>query len=586
MGYGLHHPGSGNGHCDRSTFAGGILAEGGDIAFWDIDRKCALHDAVEEAVAGGAVRNELLEALGIDRLVYYYRIDDVVIRHRKKEEHVEPMRRSGRVAGSLRHTRSSVDNMPLQARLSLIAEVRDDDRAANHADACFRAGIDQRTYGYLLRNEASWKAALRQEAEDARLAQQQEAEQKRRRRKWVPEQRQRLVVDAVELLHAGAGYTVAEAAELFDRNAVNVYQWRARHALDHLVSREQEHDGRKKRRSPEEVVRIVFAVRAIAEHVGRKASAIMQTLDTSYPVYAQWRSRVKAIDTYLRGVADTGIEPAKHVALIRSVLTRETGIPARSLDAWLLQLEKSTGNEDLRSLLRALTAVPPEPQPAGTLPAVPEQAPRTRALPDLSSLDDVELVRLAQQNDALAMGELWTRNLPMLRRVAVRYCFDENAAEDLLQSAFIHLQKKIVGLQDPHALSGWLRTAIRRMAINEHGRSDRRHEVSYAMDRQDGAFLQYHDVRAADPAEQAEKHEEEPLHAGRIRDLHAALEDGVDPLHHRMLQMRYFQGLRLNEMAAVEGVPIGTIKRRLFVARERAKAALLAHGIGTNGEGE
>ncbi len=52
----------------------------------------------------------------------------------------------------------------------------------------------------------------------------------------------------------------------------------------------------------------------------------------------------------------------------------------------------------------------------------------------------------------------------------------------------------------------------------------------------------------------------------------------LTPEHREVLELAFFQDFACKEIAAIAGVPLGTVKSRLSYARRALKAALLRHG--------
>lgn len=176
------------------------------------------------------------------------------------------------------------------------------------------------------------------------------------------------------------------------------------------------------------------------------------------------------------------------------------------------------------------------------------------------SWDEVtELVRQAQAGDREAFGQLVVRFRAAVTAIALGKVRDPLAAEELAHEVFIHAMRKIDQLRDPRAFAGWLRQITVRMAINRLSR--RGPLVSGEPEMLDGVAS-----RTPDPAD-------ELLRSEAQREVHAALAQ-LRPSDRRTLEAFYLRGRNLVQMAEEFEAPIGTIKRRLHVARERLKSVL------------
>jgi RNA polymerase sigma-70 factor (ECF subfamily) len=164
------------------------------------------------------------------------------------------------------------------------------------------------------------------------------------------------------------------------------------------------------------------------------------------------------------------------------------------------------------------------------------------------------LVLAVQAGDREAMGELYTRYERHVFSIAYRRLSDWNEAQELVQDVFMQAMQKIDQLRDPACFAGWLRAITHRMAINRAVR------------------------RAPDIATEPETLAatciggESPLDAvmenERASEVHAGL-SRLGELDRETLVAFYVKGQSLIEMAGAFDAPVGTIKRRLHVARKR-----------------
>jgi RNA polymerase sigma-70 factor (ECF subfamily) len=179
--------------------------------------------------------------------------------------------------------------------------------------------------------------------------------------------------------------------------------------------------------------------------------------------------------------------------------------------------------------------------------------------------DMTNLVELARAGDRAAYGELIERFRPTVYAVALARLRNPAEAEELTQEVFLHGMKKLAQLRDAACFAGWLRQITVRMAIN---RVTRR-----------GPF-QGIDMEVL---EQATADEGEPLddliRAEQRRALHAGLQR-LKPVDRATLVAFYLRGRSLKEMSREFATPIGTIKRRLHVARNRLRRQLERAGTG------
>lgn len=166
----------------------------------------------------------------------------------------------------------------------------------------------------------------------------------------------------------------------------------------------------------------------------------------------------------------------------------------------------------------------------------------------------VELVIAAQAGDRSAFGELFQRYERHVFAVAMRRTGDFNDAQELAQEVFIKAMDKIGQLRQPECFGGWLRSITHRMAINMQIRKSRGVVT-------EPEFLATTCIDETAPEDQMIESERD-----------AQLQEGLENLREmdrQTLEAFYVQGQSLNEMSDEFDAPLGTIKRRLHVARKR-----------------
>lgn len=157
---------------------------------------------------------------------------------------------------------------------------------------------------------------------------------------------------------------------------------------------------------------------------------------------------------------------------------------------------------------------------------------------------DALLVGLASRGDEEAFLALYKRHRSFVISVARRYTRDESEALDVLQDTFAYLVKKLPTLRLTSKLSTFLYPAVRNIALTIR-RKDRMVALSPT-----------HDTAGkAAPAS--------PETGPRpIEKVVADLPEG----QREVLILRFVNDLSLREIAAVLGIPIGTVKSRLHQA--------------------
>ncbi|HWB10755.1 MAG TPA: sigma-70 family RNA polymerase sigma factor [Pirellulales bacterium] len=172
----------------------------------------------------------------------------------------------------------------------------------------------------------------------------------------------------------------------------------------------------------------------------------------------------------------------------------------------------------------------------------------------------VARVRAAQQGDRVAFGELVEQFERAVFGTALKRLRDRGEAQELTQEVFVQALRKIGQLREPECFGGWLRSITNRLAIN---RQVRRGPVFSA------------ECESLEAVSQDETPLGQVLAAERRRQVRAGLRR-LRSLDRQTLVAFYVKGRSLVEMSTEFRSPVGTIKRRLHVARKRLARELEA----------
>lgn len=195
-----------------------------------------------------------------------------------------------------------------------------------------------------------------------------------------------------------------------------------------------------------------------------------------------------------------------------------------------------------------------------------------RAVPVPGSTDgpsDAELVQRLGQADGAALSQLYRRFGRPCYSLARRICADEGLAEDVVQEVFLTLWRDPTRF-DPSrgGFATWLLTLIHHKAVDAVRREStiRRRMVAAPEAGEDWSPTP---VPGADQAAMAR------VAAGQVR---AALHR-LPVEQRQVLALAYFGGHTQREIAVLIGVPLGTVKSRMFTAVQRLRT-LLADQLG------
>lgn len=177
-------------------------------------------------------------------------------------------------------------------------------------------------------------------------------------------------------------------------------------------------------------------------------------------------------------------------------------------------------------------------------------------------LSDAELVRAAQEGDATSLGILLERHRAPLQALAFCILGHGSEAQDAVQDAFLVALRKIDQLREPEAVGGWLRAVLRNACLMRVRK--RRSEVFPG------------EVTQSVERGSVESSAEAAIDRLAMREwVWTALSELPEALRATAM-LRYFGSYSsYEEVSAILGVPVGTVKRRLNEARNKLADALL-----------
>lgn len=170
-----------------------------------------------------------------------------------------------------------------------------------------------------------------------------------------------------------------------------------------------------------------------------------------------------------------------------------------------------------------------------------------------------ELVTAALEGDRTAQGELVERYQGMVMSIALKRLGNYAEAQELSQEVFVKAIDRLHQLEEPAAFGGWLRAITVRMAINRQVRRP----PTISAEPQTLAATYADGLSPLDEAVRVEQMAQ--VRSGLAR---------LGAMDRDTLVAFYLRGESLIEMSESTGAPVGTIKRRLHVARKRLAAEL------------
>ena len=179
-------------------------------------------------------------------------------------------------------------------------------------------------------------------------------------------------------------------------------------------------------------------------------------------------------------------------------------------------------------------------------------APPTQAAARNSSSDEA-LIRQVAQRDQSAMRALYARHRVALYRWLLRLVHDKGVAEDLLSEVFLDVWRRAASFEGRSSVSTWLLAIARYKAL-----SARRRRTEAELD--EATVSAVPDI-ADDPEVVLQKKNR----AEAVRQSLACL----SPEHREVIDLVYYHGKSLREVAEIVGIKEATVKTRMFYARKK-----------------
>ncbi len=180
----------------------------------------------------------------------------------------------------------------------------------------------------------------------------------------------------------------------------------------------------------------------------------------------------------------------------------------------------------------------------------------------LAHLSDEALVALLVRDDESALAELYDRVGGVAYGIAYRVLRDERLAEDAVQEGFLAVWRSAAAYRAERAKARtWIVTLVHRRAVDLVRREERRRaEPLDLVARQE----------PSDPAGSAEDEAWLAFERDRVQQALRLLPDS----QREAIELSYYGGYSQSELAERLGLPLGTIKSRMFAGLARLREVL------------
>jgi len=184
--------------------------------------------------------------------------------------------------------------------------------------------------------------------------------------------------------------------------------------------------------------------------------------------------------------------------------------------------------------------------------------------------DDQRLVERVQGGDRQAFDVLVLKYQHKIVKLVMRYVRDQSEALDITQEAFIKAYRAIPRFRGDSAFYTWLY----RIAINtakNHIVALKRRPMEYNLDLQEsGGYEPHAQLRDFDSPDRIVQREE----------LREALQSSIERLPEELrvaIVLREIEGMSYEEIATAMECPVGTVRSRIFRARDAIDKAIRIH---------
>ncbi|PYS93694.1 MAG: hypothetical protein DMF64_03725 [Acidobacteria bacterium] len=187
--------------------------------------------------------------------------------------------------------------------------------------------------------------------------------------------------------------------------------------------------------------------------------------------------------------------------------------------------------------------------------------------PTFESLADYELVARALTGTDTSFEELVRRYQRPIVSYVYRMTGDYEAALDLTQDVFIKVYGSLARYRAEFKFSTWIYRIAHNAAIDYLRRCGPR---TQELETEDG-YVRPIPSGVLTPEQESEHKERRAEIEDVIRQLPAA--------YRELIILRHGHDLSYDEIAEVTGLPLGTVKNRIFRAREAMRSPLIERGI-------
>jgi RNA polymerase sigma-70 factor (ECF subfamily) len=176
---------------------------------------------------------------------------------------------------------------------------------------------------------------------------------------------------------------------------------------------------------------------------------------------------------------------------------------------------------------------------------------------------DEALIASIAQGDKRALQTLYGRHNVRVYRFALRFLNDEALAEDMVSEVFFDVWRQAERFEARSKVSTWLLAMARNKAL-----SVLRRRSTEELDEEVAEFIE-------DPSDNPEVSMQKKQQTSLLQECLTQL----SAAHREIIDLVYYHGKTIEEVVEIIGVPVNTVKTRMFYARKRIGELMGAKGL-------
>ncbi len=184
--------------------------------------------------------------------------------------------------------------------------------------------------------------------------------------------------------------------------------------------------------------------------------------------------------------------------------------------------------------------------------------------------EDQKLIKKVIDGEKKAFEELMRKYNKKMYNYVLRMVRDEETAVELTQEFFLKIYKLLYTYNFMYKFSTWAYRICYNLVI-DHIRKNKTYVASLEKDISAKGMIETENYTKENSQNILEKEE--------LKEFIWKSLDCVSEKYRELILLRYINGLKYNEIAETTGLPIGTVKNRIFKAKKLLKKEIEKNGM-------